>query len=316
MQALRAGEIEEGLVDRDRLHQRRQLEHELADLRGPTRNISSMFGLDHHGVGAGRQRLEHRHGRAHAIGAGDVAGGRDDAALAAADDQRLVGEARDRRAFRSAAKKASQSTWAIASDVELRVGEQARRPARAAAAAALAARPGSAIQAVAAAGGVAGRASAASGRVGCWPIGDESCARFHDSAPAWMASASWPSEREQHAASSAEAHDGRARPTQEARRRRSLADRVGRQARQVEEAAEPLGVGGDEAEGFEGQIRSAPRSRRSCRSCASVEYRFAFHQRVGVRSIIARADEPPGERDEPPARRPRNSDGRAWPKPC
>ena len=44
--------------------------------------------LDHHGVRAGRQRLEHRHGAAHAVGARDVAGGRDHAALAAADDHR------------------------------------------------------------------------------------------------------------------------------------------------------------------------------------------------------------------------------------
>ncbi len=49
-------------------------------------------GPDHHRVGAGFQRLEHRHGRAHAERAGDVAGGGDDAALAAADDDRLVGE--------------------------------------------------------------------------------------------------------------------------------------------------------------------------------------------------------------------------------
>ena len=40
------------------------------------------------------ERLEHRHGGAHAVGARHVAGGRDDPALAAADDHRLVGEAR------------------------------------------------------------------------------------------------------------------------------------------------------------------------------------------------------------------------------
>ncbi len=46
------------------------------------------------GVRAEPARLEHRHRRAHAEGARDVAGGADDAAIAAADDQRLVGEAR------------------------------------------------------------------------------------------------------------------------------------------------------------------------------------------------------------------------------
>ena len=49
---------------------------------------------DDGGVRAQRQRLEHRHRRAHAEGARDVAGGRDHAALAAADDHRLVGERR------------------------------------------------------------------------------------------------------------------------------------------------------------------------------------------------------------------------------
>jgi len=38
------------------------------------------------------ERLEHRHGAVHAVEAGDVAGGADDAALAAADDDGLVGE--------------------------------------------------------------------------------------------------------------------------------------------------------------------------------------------------------------------------------
>jgi hypothetical protein len=47
---------------------------------------------DHGRMRAERQRLEHRHRRAHAEGARDVAGGRHHAALAAADDDRLVGE--------------------------------------------------------------------------------------------------------------------------------------------------------------------------------------------------------------------------------
>ena len=60
----------------------------------PAMRYFSMFGLDHHRVRAGFERLEHRHGGAHAVGARHVAGGRHDAALAAADDHRLVGEAR------------------------------------------------------------------------------------------------------------------------------------------------------------------------------------------------------------------------------
>ena len=67
----------------------------------PTRHVFLHVRRDDDGVRAGFQRLEHRHGRAHAADAGDVAGGRHHAALAAADDDRLVGERRDRRASRS-----------------------------------------------------------------------------------------------------------------------------------------------------------------------------------------------------------------------
>jgi len=53
-------------------------------------DVFGHVGPDHDGVGAQRQRLEHRHRRAHAKGAGDVAGRRYHAALAAADDDRSV----------------------------------------------------------------------------------------------------------------------------------------------------------------------------------------------------------------------------------
>ena len=95
---------------------------------------------------AGLQRLEHRHGGSHPVGAGDVAGRRDDAALPAADDHRLVGEAGLSR-FSTAAKNASQSTWAIAERVPFADGEQARG---AAGRAALRRRSGPPVQAVAA----------------------------------------------------------------------------------------------------------------------------------------------------------------------
>ena len=89
--ALGAGEIEERLVDRQRLDQRRQRLHGVAHLAADA-DIFRHVGRDHGGVRAERQRLEHRHRRAHAIGARDVAGGRHHAALAAADDHGLVGE--------------------------------------------------------------------------------------------------------------------------------------------------------------------------------------------------------------------------------
>ena len=91
MQPRRAGEIEEGLVDRQRFDQRRHLQHHRAHL-APDGGIFRHVGLDDHGLGAELQRLEHRHGRPHALDARDVAGGGDDAARAAADDHRLVGQ--------------------------------------------------------------------------------------------------------------------------------------------------------------------------------------------------------------------------------
>ena len=91
--ALGAGQIEKRLVDRQRLDQRRQRLHRLAHLAADP-DIFRHVGPDHRGLRAQRQRLEHRHRRAHAEGAGDVAGRRDHAALAAADDDRPVGDLR------------------------------------------------------------------------------------------------------------------------------------------------------------------------------------------------------------------------------
>ena len=88
--ALGAGKIEKRLVDRERLDQRRQRLHHGAPRGRP--GIFVHVGPHDAGVRAQAQRLEHRHRRAHAVGARDVAGGRDHAALAAADDDRLVGE--------------------------------------------------------------------------------------------------------------------------------------------------------------------------------------------------------------------------------
>ena len=99
VQPLGAGEVEERLVDRDRLDQRRQRLHHGAHLAADA-DIFLHVRRDDDRLRAGFERLEHRHGRAHALDAGDVAGGRDDAALAAADDHRLVLQRRDCRAFR------------------------------------------------------------------------------------------------------------------------------------------------------------------------------------------------------------------------
>ena len=93
MQAFGAGEIEKGLVDRDRFDQRRQFEHEGANV-APDRRVFLHVRRDDHRVGTRLEGLEHGHGRAHAAYPGDVAGGRDDAATTAADDDRAVGERR------------------------------------------------------------------------------------------------------------------------------------------------------------------------------------------------------------------------------
>ena len=91
--ALGAGEVEKRLVDRQRLDQRRQRLHGMAHLAADP-DIFRHVGPDHGGMRAQRQRLEHRHRRAHPEGAGDVAGRRHHAALAAADDDGLVGDLR------------------------------------------------------------------------------------------------------------------------------------------------------------------------------------------------------------------------------
>ena len=93
MQLFGAGEVEERLVDRERLDQRRQRLHHRPHLAADA-DVFLHVRRDHDGVGAGLERLEHRHRRTHAADAGDVAGGGDDAALAAADDDRLVGQLR------------------------------------------------------------------------------------------------------------------------------------------------------------------------------------------------------------------------------
>jgi hypothetical protein len=88
---LGAGEIQKRLVDRQRLDQRRQRLHGMAHLAADP-DIFRHVGRNHDRGRTQRQRLEHRHRRAHAKRPGDVARRRYHAALAAADDDRLVGD--------------------------------------------------------------------------------------------------------------------------------------------------------------------------------------------------------------------------------
>ena len=89
VEARRACEVEEGLVDGEGLHQRRHLQHQIA-YDFARRRVFCHVGLDDHRLRAKLQGLEHRHGGLHAMDARDVAGGGDDTTRAAAHNHRLV----------------------------------------------------------------------------------------------------------------------------------------------------------------------------------------------------------------------------------
>jgi hypothetical protein len=88
VQPFGAGEIEERLVDRQRLDQRGESQHHAAHLAAGL-GIFFHVGPDDLGVRAKPQRLVHRHRRSDAVSAGDIAGGGNDTAAAAADDHRF-----------------------------------------------------------------------------------------------------------------------------------------------------------------------------------------------------------------------------------
>ena len=94
------------------------LRHQRADLPRH-RDVFREVGADHHRVGARLQRLEHRHGAAHAVDARDIAGGGDHAAHAAADDHRLRGELRAVALFHAGVER-------VAVDMRDGEGEQLR----------------------------------------------------------------------------------------------------------------------------------------------------------------------------------------------
>jgi hypothetical protein len=91
VQAGGAVEVHERLVDRHRLDQRRELEHDRANVAADAAILLHVRANDA-GVRAEPSGFEHRHRRSHAERARDVATGQHHAALAAADDHRLVGE--------------------------------------------------------------------------------------------------------------------------------------------------------------------------------------------------------------------------------
>ena len=106
---------------------RRAFQHHRADLAAD-RRVLFHVGLDDLGLRAGLERLEHRHGRAHAVGAGDVAAGGDHAPVAAAHDHRAVAKLR-------AVALLDRGVEGVAVEmgdgeiVKLGVAQEARRPA-------------------------------------------------------------------------------------------------------------------------------------------------------------------------------------------
>lgn len=91
VQALGPRQVYPGLVQRQGLHQWRQL-MDRAENAGALVLVLGKVGLYDHRLGAGFQRLEHGHGAADAIKARHIAGGRNYAALSAPYDHRLVAQ--------------------------------------------------------------------------------------------------------------------------------------------------------------------------------------------------------------------------------
>ena len=86
-----AGHVEKGFVQRQRLDGRGHLFHHGADRTGGF-DIDLHPRLDDHRFGAELERLKHRHGRAHAANARDIASGRHDPAPSPADDDGFARE--------------------------------------------------------------------------------------------------------------------------------------------------------------------------------------------------------------------------------
>jgi len=91
VEPLGASEIEKGFVEAERFDDRGEALHQRFDLAGDV-HIGAHPGGDDDGVGAQLEGLKHRHGGTHALNAGNVAAGGDDPALAAADDDGVIGE--------------------------------------------------------------------------------------------------------------------------------------------------------------------------------------------------------------------------------
>ena len=94
MQEAAAGDVDEGLVHAQCLHQRREATEDVHEAVAEFR-VALEAGRRHHGVRAERERTRHGHGAAAAEGARLVAGGRHHAAArAAADEDRLPAQRR------------------------------------------------------------------------------------------------------------------------------------------------------------------------------------------------------------------------------
>ncbi len=91
VQALGAGQVEEGFVEGERLDGGGEAFHHGPD-RAAGLDVGGEAGFDDHGFGTELEGLKHRHGGADAFDPGEVAAGGDDAAGAAADDEGVVAQ--------------------------------------------------------------------------------------------------------------------------------------------------------------------------------------------------------------------------------
>jgi hypothetical protein len=91
VQLFGAAEIEKSLVDRKRLDEWRHPQHRGAHST-PDVAVFRHVWPDHDRIRARRQRLEHRHRRAHAVEPRHITAGEDNPAGAAADDHGTIGE--------------------------------------------------------------------------------------------------------------------------------------------------------------------------------------------------------------------------------
>ena len=122
-----AGQVEEGFVEAERFDGGGEGFHQGAD-RAAGFGVGGEAGFDDDGLRAEFQGLEHRHRGADAVDAGKVAAGRDDAAVAAADDDGVIFEGRIVALFDAGVESVAVHVG-DGEGLEFRMGQNPRRAA-------------------------------------------------------------------------------------------------------------------------------------------------------------------------------------------